>query len=792
MKTMDEKTKKFLRILGISVVVALIGAVYLSLVFGALMKGYGIVTSPVSLIGFLVEHGFPKGIFTFLIVLIVGFIAFMFYKTMQEEDGIDIMGRKFKMAQDRQSYGDAHFETPEEYKNVAVVQNVKDAMGTILGQTDLSGKHLINYRVDEKNRTNQHIAVVGASGSGKTYTFSKPFCFQVAKRRESVIITDPDGGLYRDMAGYFKDQGYVVRRFDLATLKKSDGWHCLRSVLDAADPGVAAQMFAQTVINNVMDDPDSIYGTGPMSLLKALILRVCLGHDYPPEKKTIESVYELLQNPAGEEFLDVMFDESVLTDEEKPCLGPYLSFKQGSPNLRGNLIANLSIQLQLFQNKLVCEVLSTDDIDLTLPATQPCAYFCLFPDSHDTYKFIVSLFFSMLFIRLIDFSDHVINGPCPVPVNFLLDEFPSIGKLPDFDKKMAVIRKRAMNVVMIFQDITQLQNLYRTTWTTLLSNCSTLLSLGINDQFTSDLFTKRIGDTTIEVQTKKEKETDSLSKLFGPKSDDRSVGEGRRALLSHDELFKLDPDDSIIIFQGHNPIRAKKYPYVNHPDAKKLWQILPDDIPDITDHEGRKRYHDIDQAKVDAYLEKHPLSEVDRHYVVEYEPMKEGSFLELLKEITIFILGKFVQTKQDADWRDEVVDTEDEFSDVIDIDADEIEFIETEDQSQDECIISDHTVGSSSVSMDDKGVSSSPKEICIDIGEVGDWSVLAGTLEKRVEPLDKGVITNSHLIHNELPVTKHGISDSPMIAPPTTKGSSQKESASAGIIIKPPAKKIDL
>ena len=151
-----------------------------------------------------------------------------------------------------------------------------------------------------------------------------------------------------------------------------------------------------------------------------------------------------------------------------------MSFKQGSPNLRGNLITNLSVQLQLLQSDLVKTVLSTDGIDLELPGKEPTALFCLFPDNHDTYRFVVSLFFSMLFTRLADLADrNTTNGRrLDVPVNFLLDEFPSIGVIPDFDRKIATIRKRAMNVTMIFQDITQLQNNYRDTWVTLVSNCS--------------------------------------------------------------------------------------------------------------------------------------------------------------------------------------------------------------------------------------------------------------------------------------------------------------------------------
>ena len=605
---------------------------YLSGVFHSLVTRYGITYNPFKIIDCMIKHGFPFGLFIvfFFVFLLIGGYAFLYH--LKEAQGMDKMGRLFKLAVKRKGYGSSHFEEPEEYKTNATIQSSHEAYGTILGQIDESGEKLINFRMDKANRLNQHIAIVGASGSGKTYTFSKPYIFQTVKRRESIILTDPDGGLYRDTAGYFKDNGYIVRRFDLSNLGKSDGWHCLRSIsgdgsIEISDIELNAQMFANTVIKNVSTDmTQPIYKDGPMSLLKALILRVCLGPDFTEDMKHIGSVCELLQNPAGEDFLDMMFDASALPKEAMPCIGPYMTFKQSSPNLRGNIVTNLATSLQLLQNGLVSKVLSTHDIDLELPAKQPCAFYCIFPDSHDTFKFIVSLFFSTLFTTLISYADRQPNGRCDIPVNFLLDEFPSIGIIPDFDRKMATIRKRAMNVAMIFQDITQLQNNYEKSWSTLLSNCSTWLSLGTNDEFTASLFTTRVGETTIEVQTEQHAPMESIFTVFRPKS----TGEGKRALLSVDEMFKMGENDSIIVFQGHNPIWAKKYPYTLHHEAHKLRAIPPSEIPHINDTAARKERRESEDAAIAEFLAEHPFDKIDRSYSDVYEPQVKLSLFESL------------------------------------------------------------------------------------------------------------------------------------------------------------------
>ena len=610
---MSVPQKKFVKRCRRSLFLDIVLSLYLTGFFNTVTKTYTLraALNPFSQLKQAKATGQPIGLF--LVIFLFLSCAFAYYLIISAKDikGMDKMGRRFKQTKNRQSYGDAHFEEPDEYKDVASVQRPENVWGVIVGQIGSDGQKVVNLRMDN-NRGNRHIAVVGASGSGKTFTFSKPYCYQCVRRRESVILTDPDGGLYRDLAGYFEDNGYVVRRFDLTNLKKSDGWHCMNSI-SPENAELDAQVFAQAIISNVAQTKNTgdIYVTGPLSLLKALVLRVYLGPDFDPERKNIKEVYALLQDPKGEEALDEWFDPALMPVEARPSLGPYLSFKESSPNLRGNIIVNLATQLQLFQNEMVCKVLSTDDIDLTLPGQKPCAYFCLFPDSHDTFQFIVSLFFSMLLQNLVAYADQKCGGQLPVPVNFLLDEFPSIGKLPDWDKKMATIRKRQMNAVMIFQNLSQLQNLYDLTWNTIFSNCGTHIILGINDGDTADLFTKRIGDTTIQAETEQHPINESLLAF----SHNHSTGEGRRALLSYDELHKLDKDDCIVIPQTHNPIWLRKYPHTLHPEAAKTRKILPSSIPDITDTEARKARKKAEEERIEAYYKKHPKAKY-----VKYEP----------------------------------------------------------------------------------------------------------------------------------------------------------------------------
>ena len=657
-----QELKKWLLRIGLG---ELIFSLYFAGMLNTLYSANGATFSPIGIIKCMAEKGFPAGVFFVIFLILAVVTAFVFLNVWGNEDGSDPLGRKFTNAMERQVYGDSHFEEPEEYEDMAVIQSPQKSYGTILGMLDQTGKYLINLRHDD-SRTNHHIMCVGASGSGKTFTFAKDYCLQTIRRKESIVVTDPDGGLTRDMATSFMNAGYCVRILNLKDLSLSDGWDCLKSVRNGKMIETTAQMFSHIVISNIMDaKTQSIYKDGPKSLLTALILRCLICKDVAEEDKNIRTVYNYLMHDDAAEFLDAMFDDQKIPVDEKACLRPYQAAKSASANLWGNLVTNLTIGLNLLQSEQVCNLLTTDDIDLLLPGQRPCAYFCQFPDSHDTFKFIVALFFSMLFITLInDAGNNGKDRKLDVPVDFLLDEFPSIGTIPDFDRKMATIRKRAMNVCMIFQDITQLQNNYQTTWATLLSNCSTLVSLGINDEFTAKMVSSRIGDTTVNVRTNQHKAMETLLKN-NEFLHNWSSGEGKRALVGLDEAFKMGKNDSIIIFQGHNPILAKKYPHTLHTDAKKLSNFDFREIPPITDKEGRELFYQRQQNILDTFNITHPhINEVDRSYTGMCNSIPVQSIWEESKDAVIAYVKEI--NKKGSD--DDVIEVEDCGDEYIEVD----------------------------------------------------------------------------------------------------------------------------
>lgn len=546
---------------------------------------------------------------------------------------------------DQQPFGTADYEDMEEIESKAVVQSVEDAWGPILGEKD---DHVLNLRMDGDIQ-NKNILVVGSSGSRKTTSVVRPYIYQTVKRRENIFITDPKGELFEDNYLYLRKKGYLVFSFDLVNPNKSDGIDLFTFI--SPDP-VKAQQDITVLVETIMANLNlkDIYRSGSELLLEAAIHRVYFGKDFAdnsvPEKyvntrllkefegqkyirpqgqyigyKNLTSVYRLLTVHGGYENLKKFFTHDVLkTYGALSAEDLFNAFEVASANLSGNIFISLLSGLRVLTNPVINKMLSTDDINLSLLLEKPCAIFCIFPDTHDTYQFIVSVFFSMIFTKLIDYADKADSRGLKIPVNFLLDEFPSIGVIPAWARKMAVIRSRQIQVVMITQDFVLLKKQYDELYSSIISNCATWLVLGVNEKETAREISQRCGVTNVEIVTEHHPENESIFNT----SSSYNVSVGKKMLLEFDEVFKLNPTICLVIFQNQNPFIAKKFYYKHHPEFLDMPRKNPGDeepittkiesLPDLGSNE-RKNLHEEEMKNANEYIKRHgDPREMDRTY----------------------------------------------------------------------------------------------------------------------------------------------------------------------------------
>ena len=473
------------------------------------------------------------------------------------------------------TYGTAGFMTKKEPKGVLdLVSNIRKHPGIILGEID--GEAIC---VPLKTRFNGNLAVYGASGSKKTRAFCMNMILQSAARKSSLVICDPKSELYEKSSAYLRDQGYTVKVFNLVTPAASDSWNCLSEI---EGQELMAQLFCDVIIKNTGSERgDHFWDNAELNLLKALVLYVERG--YPPEKRNIGEVYQLLAM-SSEKELNAIFD---VLDISHPAKAPYSIFKQSSESVRGGVIIGLGSRLQVFQNKDIRSITGYDEIDLELPGKQPCAYYCITSDQDSTFDFLSSLFLSFIFIKLVRYADqNCPGGALPVPVHVLGEELCACGVIPDLSRKISVIRSRNISMSCVFQNLAGLQNRYpQNQWQEILGNCDITLFLGCTDALTAQFISDRTGEASIAVTSKAKQLGTWRISNYTPEYRETS-GVGKRKLMTMDEVLRMDVDRALVILRGRNVLEVDKYDYSKHPESKKLhpskaashipaWQTAP-------------------------------------------------------------------------------------------------------------------------------------------------------------------------------------------------------------------------
>ena len=158
------------------------------------------------------------------------------------------------------------------------------------------------------------------------------------------------------------------------------------------------------------------------------------------------------------------------------------------------------------------------------------------------------------------------------------------GKVPNFNETLAVVRSYNIRICIVVQGLSQLKAMYEKTWDSIIGNCSIFTFLGTNDNESKEYVSKKLGKTTVRVETK---------------SYDRGKGGGQdnenyiqRDLLAPDEISQaIKPKGKtkkyggscIIFVDEHKPMFIPKYDTMHHSLFNVTGSSFPKGIPNNTD-----------------------------------------------------------------------------------------------------------------------------------------------------------------------------------------------------------------
>ena len=396
------------------------------------------------------------------------------------------------------------------------------------------------------------------SGSGKSASYSIPNAYQCLG---SYVFTDPKGELYDKTAGYLKQQGYEIKVLNLVRPQNSDGYNPLMHISSELDVDVIANTIVKGQKTESSADP--YWDDMAEMLLKALIYYLIATR--PDEEQNLASCAELVRaanNKGGTNLLTELMSQ---LPYDHPARMNYKSIEIAPEKTYGSILSSLQSKLGKFDSKEIAELTSTDTIDFEEIGNKKTAVYVISSDTHTAYDFLLTIFFSQMIQQLYDYAD-LNGGRLQVPTYFILDEFANIGKIPDFDKKISTSRSRAISFSVILQNIDQLEAVYEKSYETIMGNCDTHVFLGSNSYKTVEYFSKALGEKTIG------RDSISINRDRQNWKTGKSVSDQvmARALMTPDELRRLDNDLCIIFEKGIKPVKANKFYYFKHPMAKKL------------------------------------------------------------------------------------------------------------------------------------------------------------------------------------------------------------------------------
>ena len=416
------------------------------------------------------------------------------------------------------------------------------------------------------------------SGSGKSASYSIPNAFQMLG---SYVFTDPKGELYDKTAGYLKKNGYEIKVLNLVNPANSDGYNPLLHIRSEIDVDVIANTIVKGQKSEGSNN-DPYWDDMAEMLLKALIYYLMATR--PEEEQNLASCSELVRAANANGGSNLLTELMNQLPYDHPARMNYKSIEIAPEKTYGSILSSLQSKLGKFDSKEIAEVTSTDTIDFDEIGTRKTAVYVISSDTHKAYDFLLTIFFSQMIQQLYDFADKN-GGRLRMPTFFILDEFANIGQIPDFDKKISTSRSRGISFSVILQNLDQLEAVYEKSYETIMGNCDTHVFLGSNSYKTVEYFSKALGEKTIS----RESLSVNRDKQFHRQGYSYSDQILARALMTPDELRRMDNDLCIIYEKGLKPIKDEKYYYFETPMAKKLQEVTLNHLEFEIENRGKWR-----------------------------------------------------------------------------------------------------------------------------------------------------------------------------------------------------------
>lgn len=504
--------------------------------------------------------------------------------------------------------GSARFATVKELLSFRDKEPENNMIFTKNGQMGL-----FNKRLPYPKQLNKNSLVVGIPGDGKTFTYVKP---NIMQENSSFVITDPKGLLVREVGSMLENDGYTIKVFDLVNLTNSDTFNVFNYMKSELDIDRVSEAIVDGTKKSDKQGED-FWAQAELLLMRSLLGYLYFDSQISGYTPNLSNVSDMLRNiqridkkkPSPVEKMFEALDKEL--PDNYACKQWELFNNNFQSETRTSVLAVASARYAVFDHKEVKTLIERDTIEMDKWNIEKTAVFITIPETNKAFNFLASLMFAMMFDVLTHQADDMLQGLIHqdkelLHIQFIIDEFANIGKIPNFNEVLASIRSREMSAKIIIQAISQLQAMYHNDWKTIINNCATILYLGTQDKETMEYFSMRSGKQTINVKNR------SVSRgRNGSMSESNQIQ--MRPLMTPDEIARIGVDEALLFIAKQNVLKDKKASVFDHPKAKELanhhtdnnWYQYKRYMTDIAEWQSNvdesqlKTYYDFDVSSVE-------------------------------------------------------------------------------------------------------------------------------------------------------------------------------------------------
>lgn len=467
-----------------------------------------------------------KLIFTLLSPLI---IAVTFYiKNFKKIKSMQFFKQKESV------YGSASWATDSDIDRA----NLRSKHGMLLGQDALG------YYVADGF---QHSLLFAPTGSGKGVGFVIP---NLLFWEHSVVVHDIKLENHQLTSGWREKQGQDVFVWEPSN---PDGiTHCYNPIdFVSKKPGQMVDD-VQKISNLIMPEKD-FWNNEARSLFLGVVLYL-LADD--TKSKSFGEVVRTMRSD------DVVYNLAVVLDTLGDTIHPvaYMNiaaFLQKADKERSGVVSTMNSSLELWANPLIDAATASSDFNvMEFKKKKTTVYVGLTPDNIQRLQRLMQIFYQQatefLSRKVPDVKEE------PYGVMFLMDEFPTLGKMEQFKSGIAYFRGYRVRLFLIIQDTQQLKGTYEEAgMNSFLSNSTFRITFSANNYETANLISQLCGNKTVE-------QTSYNKPLFfdlNVSTRTQSVSKVQRALLLPQEVIQLPPDEQIVLIEAFPPIKSMKIKY---------------------------------------------------------------------------------------------------------------------------------------------------------------------------------------------------------------------------------------